>query len=156
MTSNYAFLIELGKFIAAIGGFKIVESVWKYFRNRKKDKLSDASDFMEKYSKLLNTYMEQSDKMEATITELRKNDLEKDERINLMDKKLDERNQLVMSLSADIKGHTKKIDELLKKVKVLDNINKILDNMKCERLDCTNRIPAKKTIQIKNKRNESI
>lgn len=143
MADKTQIALTLLEILIAIGSFKALEIFIKYLINRKKDKTNNIEDLYKKYSDSCDTYIEQTASMQVTITELRNESLEMGKRIIEMDKKLDEKNQIIMNLKAEIielvnktQQNTKIISDLLKRAEFLDSI-------KCEREPCDNRIPPK-------------
>ena len=133
--------LNLLQILIAIGAFKGLEILIKYIINRKKNKTNNIDDLYKKYSESCDTYMRQTEEMQATITELRHGSIAMEKRIIEMDKKLDEKNQVIISLKEETHQNTKVITELLDRAK-------LLESMKCEREPCENRIPPKKSIRI--------
>lgn len=127
-------LLTLIQILVAIGAFEAIKIGIKYFVNRKRNKVTNAKDNYLDFNKTAQTYIHDTAAMTQRITDLQNQSLKQEERLIEMSKKLDEKNQLLMSLSEEINELTKKLDEVLERAKILDSI-------KCERSDCDNRIP---------------
>ena len=127
-------ILTLIQILVAFGAFEAIKIGIKYFINRKRNKVTTAKDNYLDFNKTAQEYIHQTAEMAQTITNLRNQSLKQEERIIEMSKKLDEKNQLLTSLSQEINELTKKLDEVLERAKLLDTI-------KCEREDCDNRIP---------------
>lgn len=140
--------LNLLQILIAIGAFKGIEILIKYLINRKKNKTNNIDDLYKKYSESCDTYIEQTEAMQKTITELRKTSIAMEHRLIEMDKKLDEKNEIINALkkevhelTAQISKNSDVINELLKRAELLESI-------KCERDGCDDRIPPKKSIRI--------
>ena len=149
MNEKTQLTLTLIEILIAIGTFKGLEIFIKHLINRKKTKTKDLGDIYKEFAENTDKYMKQTEEMQTTITDLRNESLCMGRRLIEMDKKLDEKNQIIISLKNEVHSlndktqqNTKVISDLLKRAEVLENI-------KCEREGCENRIPPKKTIKIK-------
>ena len=127
-------ILTLIQILVAFGAFEAIKIGIKYLVNRKRNKRKTAKETYIDFEESTSKYMKQTAEMAQTITDLRNQSLEQEERLIEMDKKLDEKNQLLMSLSEEINHLTQRLEEVLERAKMLDTI-------KCEREDCDNRIP---------------
>ena len=132
-------ILTLIQILVAFGAFEAIKIGIKYFVNRKRNKIHNAKKDYLDFNETAQEYIQQTAEMAKTITELRNQSLEQEERIIEMNKKLDEKNKLLECLGQEIANLTKKLDEVLERAKILDSI-------KCEREGCENRIqPQNKT-----------
>lgn len=141
MTEHKETIITILQILLAIGTFEGLKISWKYLFTNKKDKTKSVSELYSEFTKNTADYMKQTEEMQNTITELRNNGIAMEKRIIEMDKKLDGKNQIILSLKEETHQNTKVIKELLDRAKLLESV-------KCERDDCENRIPPKKSIRI--------
>ena len=142
--------LTLLEILIAIGAFKGIEILIKYLINRKKNKTNNIDDLYKKYSESCDTYIEQTEAMQVTITELRNSNIAMEKRLIELEKKLDEKNQIIISLKEEIMELVQKTQQNTKVVNDLLERSKFLDSIKCEREGCDNRIPPKrKTKQAK-------
>ena len=141
MTEHRETLMTLLQILLAIGAFEGLKISWKYIFTNKREKTKNISELYGEFTKNTAEYMRQTEEMQATITELRHGSIAMEKRIIEMDKKLDEKNQVIISLKEETHQNTKVITELLDRAK-------LLESMKCERDPCENRIPPKKSIRI--------
>ena len=135
-------ILTLIQILVAFGAFEAIKIGIKYFVNRKRNKVHNAKKDYLDFNETAQEYIQQTAEMAKTITDLRNQSLEQEERLIEMSKKLDEKNRLLECLGKEIATLTKKLDEVLERAKLLDSI-------KCEREDCDNRIPPTK---IKSKK----
>ena len=149
MEVNTTTWLEILYILIAVGALEGIKIGWKYFFNRKKNKVNDINDLYRKYNENTDRYIAQTEKMENTITELRNGSLAMEERIIEMSKKLDEKNQIIMSLQKETHALTEKTQQNTIVIKDLLKRAEVLENIKCEREGCENRIPPEKTILIK-------
>ena len=151
MEGHTTTLLNILYILIAVGSLEGIKISWKYFFNRKKNKVNDINDLYRKYNENTDRYIAQTEKMENTITELRNGSLAMEERIIEMSKKLDEKNQIIMSLQKETHALTEKTQQNTIVIKDLLKRAEVLENIKCEREGCENRIPPEKTILIKAK-----
>ena len=151
MEVNTTTWLEILYILIAVGALEGIKIGWKYVFNRKKNKVTDIDELYKKYNENTEKYMEQTEKMENTITELRNGSIKMEQRIIDMSKKLDEKNQIIMSLQKETHALTEKTQQNTIVIKDLLKRAEVLENIKCEREGCENRIPPEKTILIKAK-----
>lgn len=140
--------LNLLQILIAIGAFKGIEILIKYLINRKKNKTNNIDDLYKKYSESCDTYIEQTEAMQKTITELRKTSIAMEHRLIEMDKKLDEKNEIINALKKEVHELTSQIESNSANVNELLKRAEILESIKCERDGCDDRIPPKKSIRI--------
>ena len=144
-------LLTLLQIILIIGGFKGIEVIIKHFLNRKKNKTKDLGNIYKEFAENTEKYMKQTEDMQDTITDLRKESLFMGKRLIEMEHKLDEKNQIIVSLRKEVNSLNDETRKLKDAVSDLIKNKEILDGLKCEREDCENRIPAKNKRKIKEK-----
>lgn len=142
MTEHRETLMTLLQILLSIGAFEGLKIGWKYIFTNKRDKTKSISELYSEFTKNTAEYMRQTEEMQTTITELRHGSIAMEKRIIEMDKKLDEKNQVIISLKEETHQNTKVIAELLDRAK-------LLESMKCERETCENRIPPKQKQSIR-------
>lgn len=140
--------LNLLQILIAIGAFKGIEILIKYLINRKKNKTNNIDDLYKKYSESCDTYIEQTEAMQKTITELRKTSIAMEHRLIEMDKKLDEKNEIINALKKEVHELTSQIESNSANVNELLKRAELLESIKCEREGCDDRIPPKKSIRI--------
>ena len=140
--------LTLLEILIAIGAFKGIEILIKYIINRKKNKTNNIDDLYKKYSESCDTYIEQTEAMQKTITELRKTSIAMEHRLIEMDKKLDEKNEIINALKKEVHELTSQIESNSANVNELLKRAELLESIKCERDGCDDRIPPKKSIRI--------
>ena len=140
--------LNLLQILIAIGAFKGIEILIKYLINRKKNKTNNIDDLYKKYSESCDTYIEQTEAMQKTITELRKTSIAMEHRLIEMDKKLDEKNEIINALKKEVHELTSQIESNSANVNELLKRAELLESIKCERDGCDDRIPPKKSIRI--------
>ena len=149
MAENSDIILNLLQILGAVGAFKGIEILIKYLKNRKKIKTDDSKDLYEKYSESCDRYIKQTAEFEETIIELRNSNIEMQCKMFEMNKKLDAKNDIITSLKEEISKLTEKIVDNTKVITELIQRTEVLENIKCEREGCENRIPPEKTIRIK-------
>ena len=142
-------LLTLLQIILIIGGFKGIEVIIKHFLNRKKNNTKDLGNIYKEFAENTEKYMKQTEDMQDTITDLRKESLFMGKRLIEMEHKLDEKNQIIVSLRKEVNSLNDETQKLKDAVSDLIKSKEILDGLKCEREDCEIRIPAKNKSKIK-------
>ena len=140
--------LTLLEILIAIGAFKGIEILIKYIINRKKNKTNNIDDLYKKYSESCDTYIEQTEAMQKTITELRQSSISMEQKLIEMDRKLEEKNEIINTLKKEVHELTAQISKNSEVINELLERSKYLDSIKCEREPCENRIPPKKSIRI--------
>lgn len=143
-------LLTLLQIILIIGGFKGIEVIIKHFLNRKKNKTKDLGNIYKEFAENTEKYMKQTEDMQDTITDLRKESLFMGKRLIEMEHKLDEKNLIIVSLRKEVNSLNDETRKLKDAVSDLIKSKEILDGLKCEREDCELRIPAKNKRKIKS------
>lgn len=143
-------LLTLLQIIVIIGGFKGIEVIIKHFLNRKKNKTKDLGNIYKEFAENTEKYMKQTEDMQDTITDLRKESLFMGKRLIEMEHKLDEKNLIIVSLRKEVNSLNDETRKLKDAVSDLIKSKEILDGLKCEREDCELRIPAKNKRKIKS------
>ena len=150
MKEHSGLLLTLLQIIVIIGGFKGIEVIIKHFLNRKKNKTKDLGNIYKEFAENTEKYMKQTEDMQDTITDLRKESLLMGKRLIEMEHKLDEKNQIIVSLRKEVNSLNDETRKLKDAVSDLIKSKEILDGLKCEREDCELRIPAKNKRKIKS------
>lgn len=150
MKEHADLLLKLLQIIVIIGGFKGIEVIIKHFLNRKKNKTKDLGNIYKEFAENTEKYMKQTEDMQDTITDLRKESLFMGKRLIEMEHKLDEKNQIIVSLRKEVNSLNDETRKLKDAVSDLIKSKEILDSLKCEREDCELRIPAKNKRKIKS------
>lgn len=150
MKEHSGLLLTLLQIIVIIGGFKGIEAIIKHFLNRKKNKTKDLGNIYKEFAENTEKYMKQTEDMQDTITDLRKESLFMGKRLIEMEHKLDEKNQIIVSLRKEVNSLNDETRKLKDAVSDLIKSKEILDGLKCEREDCELRIPAKNKRKIKS------
>lgn len=141
MEGKTKIILTIIQILIALGVIELMRAVITHFVN-KKNKHTTIKGLYKLYTDDVKHYIDQTKELQETITDTRIKSIEMEKRLIEMDKKLDDKNQLIISLSQTTKEHTRRIEDLLRKAKLLETI-------KCERDNCPNRMPPFKTIQIK-------
>ena len=150
MKEHSGLLLTLLQIILIIGGFKGIEVIIKQFLNRKKNKTKDLGNIYKEFAENTEKYMKQTEDMQDTITDLRKESLFMGKRLIEMEHKLDEKNLIIVSLRNEVNSLNDETQKLKDAVSDLIKSKEILDGLKCEREDCELRIPAKNKRKIKS------
>lgn len=150
MKEHSGLLLTLLQIIVIIGGFKGIEVIIKHFLNRKKNKTKDLGNIYKEFAENTEKYMKQTEDMQDTITDLRKESLFMGKRLIEMEHKLDEKNLIIVSLRKEVNSLNDETRKLKDAVSDLIKSKEILDGLKCEREDCELRIPAKNKRKIKS------
>ena len=150
MKEHSGLLLTLLQIILIIGGFKGIEVIIKHFLNRKKNKTKDLGNIYKEFAENTEKYMKQTEDMQDTITDLRKESLFMGKRLIEMEHKLDEKNLIIVSLRNEVNSLNDETQKLKDAVSDLIKSKEILDGLKCEREDCELRIPAKNKRKIKS------
>lgn len=150
MKEHSGLLLTLLQIILIIGGFKGIEVIIKHFLNRKKNKTKDLGNIYKEFAENTEKYMKQTEDMQDTITDLRKESLFMGKRLIEMEHKLDEKNLIIVSLRKEVNSLNDETQKLKDAVSDLIKSKEILDGLKCEREDCELRIPAKNKRKIKS------
>ena len=149
MNEKTQLTLTLIEILIAIGTFKGLEIFIKHLINRKKTKTKDLGDIYKEFAENTDKYMKQTEDMQTTITDLRNESLCMGRRLIEMDKKLDEKNQIIISLKNEVHTLNDETQKLKTLVTDLLKSKEVLEDVKCERVNCETRIPPKKTTKIK-------
>ena len=106
--------------ITALGGFEFIKFLVNRKRAKRNDEVGDNNSTYSTYVADVKKFMGITSELQSAVTDLRD--------------KLDKKNQHIFSISQVTRENTEKIERL--------------ELMKCERAECDNRIPPKKTKQL--------
>ena len=129
-------ITSLATVIGALGGYKLIKLIITYRAKSRREDVQDDATTYGIYKKELKSFLETIAELRAQVTDLLRNDSEREKKIIELESKVDQKNQYIFNLSQTTRENTDKIENQAREI--VD-----LKYLKCEREDCDTRIPSR-------------